>query len=110
MIEVGDFLRVEMRVGQIIEVDNIAQTRDPAYQLKIDFGSKIGVKKTSAQITVNYKMQDLIDRRVIAVVNFPPKQIGTFMSDVLVLGVADKNDNIVLLTPDKDTPLGARVV
>lgn len=109
MINYDDFLKVDIRVGQIIEAEEFPEAHSPAYKLKIDFGDKIGMKKTSAQITSLYKIDDLIGKRVAAVVNFPPKQIGPFMSEVLVLGFSDKNNAISLISPDHDVPLGGRL-
>lgn len=108
MITFNDFLQVDMRVGQIIEARDFPEARKPAYQLKVDFGD-LGIKKTSAQITERYTKEDLVGKRIIAVVNFPPKQIGPFMSEVLVLGVPGEQGEIVLLSPDEAVPLGGRV-
>ena len=106
-----DFDKVEMRVGKIVGVEDFPQAKKPAYRLKIDFGGEIGLKKSSAQLTVRYKKEELVDRKVIAVVNFPPKQIANFVSEVLVLGVSDPAGGIVLLSleNEKDAPIGARV-
>lgn len=99
-----------MRIGQIIECKDFAEARKPAYQLKIDFGREIGQKDSSAQITVRYTKENLIGRKIVAVVNFPPKKIAHFTSEVLVLGVEDKDGAIVLLEPDRsDAVLGSRV-
>ena len=103
-----DFEKVEMRVGTIVEVSDFPEARNPAFQLKIDFGPKIGIKKTSAQITELYKKEDLIGRQVIAVVNFPKKQIANFMSECLVLGAVD-GKNITLLQPGSKVENGLRV-
>ncbi|MEM9469877.1 MAG: tRNA-binding protein [Pseudomonadota bacterium] len=108
-ISYDDFLKVDIRVGRIIEATDFPEARRPAYKLKIDFGDKIGVKKTSAQITQNYSLDDLQGKLVAAVVNFPPKQIGPFMSEVLTLGFLDENEDVVLVSPDKDVPLGGRL-
>lgn len=102
-IEYADFAKVDIRVGKIIEVTDFPEARIPAFKLTIAFGPEIGLKKSSAQITHYYSKEELIDKRVLAVVNFPPKQIGTFMSEVLTLGVPDKNDNVVLVEPDQAT-------
>ena len=105
----SDFEKVEMRVGTIMAVADFPEARKPAYQLTIDFGSQLGTKKSSAQITKRYKKEDLIGKQIIAVVNFPKKQIGKFHSECLVLGsVGDEND-IVLLTSDKEVPNGLRI-
>ncbi len=104
----NDFEKVEMRVGTIIEVNDFPQARKRAYQLTIDFGSEIGNKKASAQITKRYSIDELIGKQIIAVVNFPKKQIGKFMSECLVLGSVD-GDDIVLLTSDKKVANGLRI-
>ncbi|MEM7289816.1 MAG: tRNA-binding protein [Pseudomonadota bacterium] len=104
-----DFLKVDIRVGRIIEVADFPEARKPAWKLKIDFGEEIGIKKTSAQIVANYGQEDLLNRQVMAVVNFPPRQIGPFMSEVLTLGFADQNGDVVLAAVERDVPLGARL-
>jgi len=104
-----DFAKIDMRVGTIIEVDDFPQARKPAFKLLIDFGEEIGIKKSSAQITVHYKKEDLQHKTVIAVVNFPPKQIGTFISECLVLGVYDQHNDVVLIQPDKDVRNGNKI-
>jgi tRNA-binding protein len=108
-ISYGDFDRVEMRVGRVQRAEPFPGARKPALKLWIDFGPEIGIKKSSAQITVHYTPESIVGRLVIAVTNFPPRQIGPFMSEVLVLGVPDPTGAIVLLTPDQDVPLGGRV-
>ncbi|MDJ0858364.1 MAG: tRNA-binding protein [Dinoroseobacter sp.] len=108
-ISFDDFLKVDVRVGQIIHAEPYPEARKPAIKLRVDFGSEIGEKKSSAQITQHYTPEDLIGRRVLAVVNFPPRQIGKFMSEVLVLGVPDADGEVVLLKPDLDVPLGGRL-
>nr|WP_321443806.1 tRNA-binding protein [uncultured Cohaesibacter sp.] len=108
-IQFDDFLKVDIRVGTVIEAVDFPQARKPAYKLKIDFGDTIGIKKSSAQITVHYKPDDLVGRQVMAVVNFPPRQIGPFMSEVLTLGYDDGQGNIVLAKVDKPVPNGARL-
>lgn len=108
-IAFDDFLKVDIRVGKIVEANAFLEARKPAYKLKIDFGGDIGVKSSSAQITVHYDLNELVGREVIAVVNFPPRQIGPFMSEVLTLGVPDQDGNVVLLAPTKDVPIGARM-
>jgi tRNA-binding protein len=108
-IEYADFERVEMRVGRVQRAEPFPEARKPALKLWIDFGPEIGIKKSSAQITVHYTPELIVGRLVIAVTNFPPRQIGPFMSEVLVLGVPDPAGAIVLLAPDQDVPLGGRV-
>ncbi len=108
-IEFNDFLKVDIRLGKIIEVNDFPEARKPAFKLKIDFGEGVGIKKSSAQITTHYTKDSLLDKRVLAVVNFPPRQIGKFMSEVLVLGLSDEDDQIILFEMDKEVPLGARL-
>ena len=104
-----DFERVDIRVGVIVRAETFPEARKPAYRLQIDFGAEIGVRKSSAQLTTRYRLEDLEGRRVLAVVNFPPRQIGPFMSEVLTLGVPDGDGNVVLVVPDHDVPLGGRL-
>jgi tRNA-binding protein len=104
-----EFERVDIRVGRIVEVLDFPEARKPAYKLRIDFGPVIGVKRSSAQVTKYYTKTDLLDRLVVAVVNFPPKQIGPFMSEVLTLGVPDEEGAVVLLTPERGVPIGGRM-
>ncbi|MDN3677838.1 tRNA-binding protein [Flavobacterium paronense] len=104
-----DFEKVTMRIGTIIEVNEFPQARNPAYQLKIDFGSAIGIKKSSAQITKRYSKEALIGKQIVAVVNFPKKQIGTFMSECLVLGSVGLEKDIVLLSSDLKVENGLRI-
>ena len=108
-ITFNDFLKVDIRVGSILKAETFPEARKPAYKLWIDFGSSIGTKKTSAQITDNYTLTELIGRQVLAVVNFPPRQIGPFMSEVLTLGVTDNKGAVTLLGPDKEIPNGERM-
>ena len=108
-ITFDEFLKVDIRVGEIIEAEDFPEARNPAYKLKINFGDEIGVKKTSAQITLKYTPEKLIGKKIAAVINFPPKQIGKFMSEVLVLGFNDLNGNITLVSPDHDAPLGGKL-
>ncbi len=108
-ITFDDFLKVDIRVGQIVEAETFPEARKPAFKLRIDFGPDIGVKRSSAQITKHYTPETLIGRRVLAVVNFPPRQIGPVMSEVLTLGVPDEAGEVVLIVPDKDVPLGGRL-
>ena len=108
-ITFNDFLKVDIRVGSILKAENFPEARKPAYKLWIDFGPSIGMKKTSAQITDNYTLNELIGRQVLAVVNFQPRQIGPFMSEVLTLGVSDNKGAVTLLGPDKEIPNGERM-
>jgi len=105
----ADFQNVDIRVGRIVEVLDFPEARKPAYKLRIDFGQPLGIKKSSAQATKYYTKDDLLNRLVVAVVNFPPKQIGPFMSEVLTLGVPDGEGSVVLLVPERDVPLGGRM-
>src|SRR5438094_64081 len=105
----ADFDRVDIRVGRVVAVEDFPAARKPAYKLQIDFGSDIGVKKSSAQATRHYTKEQLLNRLVVAVVNFPPKQIGPYMSEVLTLGVPDSDGDVVLLAPERDVPLGGRM-
>ena len=107
-IDFDQFLAVDMRVGRVTAVDEFPEARKPAWKLTIDFGPEIGVRRSSAQIT-NYARDELEGRLVVAVVNFPPRQIGPFMSQVLCLGASDEAGNIILLEPRSDVPLGSRV-
>ncbi|NND42591.1 MAG: tRNA-binding protein, partial [Silicimonas sp.] len=104
-----DFLKVDIRVGEIVRAEPFPEARKPAFKLWVDFGAEIGERKSSAQITRHYTADSLPGRKVLAVVNFPPRQIGRFMSEVLVLGVPDGDDEVVLLSPDKDVPVGGRM-
>jgi tRNA-binding protein len=108
-ISFDDFLKVDIRVGTVIEALPFPEARKPAYKLKIDFGDEIGIKRSSAQITVRYGHEELMGRQVAAVVNFPPRQIGPFMSEVLTLGFADQNGDIVLIQPERAVPNGSRM-
>ena len=107
-ITFDDFLAVDMRVGRVLEVHEFPEARKPAWKLTIDFGEEVGVKRSSAQIT-NYAREALEGRLVVAVVNFPPRQIGPVRSEVLCLGASDERGDVILLAPDDDVPLGARI-
>lgn len=109
-ISFDDFMAVDIRVGRIIRAEEFPEARKPAYKLWLDFGPQIGEKKSSAQITVHYTPETLKDRLVAAVVNFPPRQIGPVRSEVLVLGFEDADGAIVLVSPDRDVPVGGRLM
>ncbi|WP_210485085.1 tRNA-binding protein [Microvirga antarctica] len=108
-ISFADFMKVDIRVGRIVTAEAFPQARKPAFKLTIDFGPEIGLKRSSAQITTNHTLQDLIGSQVLAVVNFPPRQIGPFMSEVLTLGVPDADGEVMLIRPDRDVPIGGRL-
>ncbi|MEM7722110.1 MAG: tRNA-binding protein [Pseudomonadota bacterium] len=108
-ISFDDFLKVDIRVGQIVRAEPFPEARNPAIKLWVDFGPEIGEKKSSAQITAHYTPEELPGKRVLAVINFPPRQIGKFMSEILVLGLPDENDQVVLIAPDRDVPIGGRM-
>jgi len=105
----AEFEKVDIRVGRIVDVQDFPEARKPAFKLRIDFGPELGIKKSSAQATKYYTKHDLLNRLVLAVVNFPPKQIGPFMSEVLTLGVPDGEGAVVLLVPERDVPLGGKM-
>ena len=108
-ITFDDFLKVDIRVGRVTRAEAFPEARRPAIKLWVDFGPEIGEKKSSAQITAHYDPETLVGRQVMAVVNFPPRQIGKFMSEILVLGLSDSNGEIVLISPDKDVKIGERL-
>ncbi len=108
-ISFDDFLKVDIRVGRISRAEPYPEARKPAIKMWIDFGDEIGERKTSAQVTGHYTPDSLVGKQVMAVVNFPPRQIGKFMSEVLVLGLPDASGEIVLIGPDSDVPLGGRM-
>lgn len=109
MLTWAEFERIDMRVGTILEVNDFPEARKPAYQLTIDFGPAIGIRKTSAQITKRYQKEDLLNRQLVAVVNFPKKQIGKFMSECLVLGAMGSEGDVILLAPDFKIENGLRI-
>lgn len=109
MLTWDDFEKVDMRTGTIIEVNDFPKAKKPAYQLRIDFGAELGIRNSSAQVTKHYTKEDLLNRQVIAVVNFPPKQIANFISECLVLGVYDENKDVILLSPERNTGNGNKI-
>jgi len=108
-ISYDDFAKVDIRVGTILGVDPFPEARKPAFKLRVDFGPEVGVKRSSAQVTVHYRPEDLLGRQVAAVVNFPPRQIGPFMSEVLVLGFPDEAGAVVLVAPSRAVPNGGKL-
>ena len=109
-VSYDDFRKVDIRVGTIVEAEPYPEARKPAYKLTVDFGPAIGTRRTSAQITARYKLEELVGRQVAAVVNFPKKQIGPLMSECLVTGFHDANGDVALCVPDRDVPLGTRLL
>lgn len=110
LIEWNDFLKVELRVGKIVQAEFFEKARKPAYILHVDFGTEIGIKKSSAQITKHYQPEDLLDKLVVAVINFPKKQIGSIQSECLVTGFHNENGDVALCVPDLDVPLGTKLL
>ena len=108
-ISYADFARVDIRVGTVVEAEPYPEARTPAFKLRVDFGAEVGIKRTSAQITKHYALESLVGRQVAAVVNFPPKQIGKFMSEVLVLGFPDEEGGVVLTQPSRRVPNGGKL-
>ena len=109
MINWEDFEKVEMRIGTIVKAEEFPEARRPAYKVVVDFGEEIGTRKSSAQITHYYTVNELIGKQIIAVVNFPPKQIGPFISECLVMGAYDSDGQVILLQPERSSPNGARI-
>lgn len=109
MATYDDFVKLDIRVGKVIDVQDFPEARKPAYKLTIDFGDEIGVKKSSAQLPKNYSKDEVLGKQILAVVNFPPRQIGPVKSEVLTLGVPDENGDCILITPDQTVPVGGRL-
>ena len=109
MVTIDDFQKLDIRVGKVIEVEDFHEARKPAYKLTIDFGSEVGVKKSSVRLCKNYSKGSLKNKLVLCVVNFPPRKVGSFISEVLTLGVPDKENECVLIVPDMDVPMGGRM-
>ena len=109
MVTFDDFQKLDIRVGKIVEVQDFPEARNPSYKLRIDFGGDIGIKKSCAQLVKNYKKEDLKGKLVLCVVNFPPRQIGPAVSEVLTLGLPDENNECILIQPERDTQLGVKL-
>ena len=109
MVTFEDFQKIDICVGRIIEVDDFPEARKPSYKLRIDLGQEIGVKKSCAQLLQNYKSDELIGKQVLCVANFPPRQIGPAISEVLILGLPDNNNECILITADKEVPIGGKL-
>ena len=105
----SDFERVELRVGTIVSVEDFPEARKPAYKFRVDFGTEIGIKQSGAQVTALYKKEELVGRQIIGVINFPPKQIGPFISECLITGLYRNDGNVVLAVPDQQVPNGAKL-
>jgi tRNA-binding protein len=105
----ADFEKVDVRVGTVVEAGPFPEARKPSIKLIVDFGPEVGTRKTSAQLTAHYEPEALVGKQIVAVVNFPPKRIAGFVSEVLVLGVPDRNEEVVLLSPDREVPRGGRM-
>lgn len=109
MAEFEDFQKLDIRVGKIVEVEDFPEAKNPSYKLKIDLGEEVGIKKSCAQLTENYSKEELKDKLVLCVVNFPPRQIGPATSEVLTFGVPDENGKCVLINPSKEVPIGGKL-
>ena len=109
MATIDDFQKLDIRVGKVIDAQDFPEARKPAYKLTIDFGPDIGIKKSSVQIVANYSKAELVNKLVLGVVNFPPRQIGPFVSETLTLGVPDEKGDVVLIEPEREVPLGGRL-
>jgi len=109
MATIEDFQKLDIRIGKVIEVEDFPEARNPSYKLTIDFGAELGIKKSSVQIVKNYKKEELNGKLVLCVVNFPPRRIGPFMSDVLTLGVPGADNECILIEPERDVPIGRRL-
>ena len=109
MATIEDFDKLDIRVGEIIEVQDFPQARKPSYKITVDFGGKTGMKKSSAQLVANYSKETLLNKKILAVVNFLPRQIGPFISEILILGVPDNDGETILIQPEKDVPVGGKL-
>ncbi len=109
MAEFNDFQKLDIRIGKIVEVNDFPEAKNPSYKLKINFGEEIGIKKSCAQLTENYSKEELKNKKILGIINFPSRQIGPFISEVLTLGVPDENEKCILIKPDKDAPIGAKL-
>lgn len=109
MVTYDDFAKLDIRVGKIVDVQDFPEARKPAYKLVVDFGGDLGTKKSSAQLPQNYSKDDILGKQVLAVVNFPPRQIGPVKSEVLTLGLPDENGDCILITPDRNVPIGGKL-